>query len=278
MNSRNESVYEAMFDDLIREVFGFSFAPWFVRMLWDERYESYSIIEGNRMLSNVCIFKTDMTVCGHRIRAHQFGAVATRGAERGKGLSRLLMEHVLSRYPETPAYLAANPSVTNFYPRFGFRMIQTYRPELAAGIDNPAAKAVKLTPDDARIIKALRDRRNYSGLVDSLNTMSVQIFHLLTDYADGIYSLPESGAIVVAAQKGKKLFVADVIAEAPVTFEDIKREMPFTGIRHVEFGFCPDWLGVLPVWKPADINKKPFFIRGDWVLPEKFRFPILSET
>lgn len=78
MSSRNDSAYEAVLDDLIRETFGFSFMPWFEQKLWDERYESYSIINGGEMLANVCIFKTDMLVSGRKTRAHQFGAVATR--------------------------------------------------------------------------------------------------------------------------------------------------------------------------------------------------------
>ena len=59
INRSNTPIYEAMFDDLIQEVYGFSFAPWFARKLWDERYESYSIIQNGRILANVCIFKTD---------------------------------------------------------------------------------------------------------------------------------------------------------------------------------------------------------------------------
>ena len=46
--NHNDPGYEKLFDDLIREVFGFSFAPWFKRRLWNEQYESYSIIKDAR--------------------------------------------------------------------------------------------------------------------------------------------------------------------------------------------------------------------------------------
>ena len=136
----NDPTYERMFDYLIQEVFGFSFAPWFERKLWDERYESYSIVQDGIMLSNVCIFKTDMIVSGRKIRTHQFGAIATKEDMRKRGLSRHLIEHVLSLYPETPAFLSANPSVIDFYQRFGFRHVQTYRPRIAAVINNASDK------------------------------------------------------------------------------------------------------------------------------------------
>ena len=130
-----DPAYQTMLDDLIREVFGFSFAPWFARGLWDERYESHAIVEDGRMLANISLFKSDLVVAGKPVRAHQFGGVATRKEARGKGLSRRLMEHVGNLYPETPAYLAAHPGVADFYPRFGFLKVGTYRPEMALRIE-----------------------------------------------------------------------------------------------------------------------------------------------
>jgi len=92
----NDPAFEPLFDSLIQDVFGFSFAPWLSRKVWDERYESYSIIEKGEMLSNVCIYKTDMRIGGQTVRAHQFGAVATRESARKRGLSRLLIVRIQS--------------------------------------------------------------------------------------------------------------------------------------------------------------------------------------
>lgn len=278
MNNHNNSAYEILFDKLIQETFGFSFEPWLEKKLWNEPYESYSIIENGVMLANVCVFKTDMLVQGTPMRAHQFGGVATRTSERGKGLSRLLMEHILMKYPDTPAFLGANPSVIDFYPRFGFRKVQTYHPEIVTAINNDTGKGIKLSPDDAQVMLALLERSSFSNTVDSLNTPSVQMFHLLLDYPDSIYRLSDCGVIVVAEQQDDRLFIADVIARKPVSFDTIWRELPFTGINRIEFGFCPDWLDIEPLWVPDDMDKSPYFIRGDWNLPVKFRFPAMSET
>ncbi len=280
MNNGCNDGYQTLFDDLIKEVFDFSFAPWFERNLWDERYESYAIIEDGKMLSNVSIFKMDMVVCGKTVRAHSFGAVATRKSERGKGLSKLLVSHVLNAYPEIPAFLSANPGVLNFYPRFGFRRVETYCPEIAVQINNVGIQALRLNLDDALIQKILNGHREYSDSLDSLNAQTVRIFHLLLDYKEGIYHLPGCDAILVAEQEGDRLLIADVITRAPVTFEAMKLELPFAGIRIVEFGFCPEWLGVSPDWKPIDMDtdEDPFFILGEWHFPLKYRFPIMSIT
>lgn len=278
MNNHNNIIYESMFDDLIQEVFGFSFKPWFQYKLWNERYESYSFIENGRMLANICIFKLEMVLNEEIIPVYQLGAVATRKEKRGKGLARSLMEHVLTKYLDTPMFLAANPGVLKFYPRFGFRRIQVYRPEVMVDINNNSSRSVKLLADDERVMNSLWKRGAYSSIMDSLGTQSVQMFHLLLDFPDRIYLLPNCEAIVIAEQEGDRLFIADVVTSKPMTFDEIWPELPFTGIRRVTFGFCPDWLNITPEWVPIDMNESPYFIRGEWNLPEKYRFPVLSET
>ena len=230
------------------------------------------------MLANICVYKTKMLVCGKPFNALQFGGVATRKAERGKGFSRLLMEHILAKYPDMPAFLGANPTVTSFYPRFGFRPVQTYRPYVNVAIDNKRSSAIWLTPDDAVVLSALHARKTNSNMLDSLNSQPVNRFHLILDYPDAICLLPESGAIVIAEQKDDALFIADVIAQTPVSFDTLLKELPFCGVQRVEFGFCPDQLDVSPEWTPTDSTKAPYFTRGEWNMPDNFRFPIMSET
>ena len=278
LNNNHNPKYATLFDDLIQDIFGFSFSPWLERKLWDERYESYSVIEDDRMLSNVCIYKSDMIVQDKTIQVNRFGAVATRKDARGRGLSRALMEHILSIYPDTPALLTANPSVIDFYPRFGFKQVQAYKPEIVTNINNDLKKAIKYKLDDPNFMSLLYDRNCYSKIVDYVNTQSIQIFHLLMGYSDDIYYLPNLDAAVIAKQYGSHLFLADVIARNPLSFDLLKQELPFANVEVVEFGFSPDWLEVSPKWIPLDMNDDPFFIRGEWNLPEYYRFPVMSET
>ena len=188
-----------------------------------------------------------MLVGGQPTRTHQFGAVATRESERGKGLSRILMNHVLGKYPDVPAFLGANDSVLDFYPRFGFRPVQTYRPVIDAVINNPAG-GIKCSPDDEHVHRALYGERVRSSLLDSINTQPVTICQMLTNpkYKDCIWFLPKCEALVVAKKKDNVLFLSDVATSKPLAFEALVKELPFTGITCVEFGFYPDWLGVNP--------------------------------
>jgi len=278
MRKKNDLAYEVMFDDLIQAVFGFSFKPWLDLKLWNNNYQSYSIVEDSKMLANICIYKTEMRIAGEKVDAIQFGAVATCKEARGKGLSRLLMEHILSIYPNTPAFLFANPDVVDFYPKFGFSQVQIYRVDIAASINNSTVAADKRKFNDEMVTHALQNRSAYSNVLDCINTWPIQMFHLIMMYNDCIYHLPKCSAIVIAKQEESKLFLVDVIAQNKIDFDTILKELPFEGITTVEFGFCPDWLGITPTFTPVNETDSPLFIRGNWKLPETFRFPITSET
>ena len=104
------------------------------------------------------------------------------------------------------------------------------------------------------------------------------MFHLVMSHQHNIYHLPKSDAILIAKQDGDRLFIADIVAKAPISFEAMREELPFEGIQVIEFGFCPDWLGIAPDWEPVDMEKSPFFVKGAWNLPTHFRFPATSET
>ena len=74
------------------------FQFWYDLNLWDENYESYSIIENGEMISNICVYKTNILFNNKQHPALSIGAVATKKEHRGKGLSRKLMEHIIDKY------------------------------------------------------------------------------------------------------------------------------------------------------------------------------------
>lgn len=58
--NRNDRSMETLFNGLTEEVFGLSFRKWHDLGVWDERYECYSVITGQKMIANVSLYKTDM--------------------------------------------------------------------------------------------------------------------------------------------------------------------------------------------------------------------------
>ena len=284
MQNCNNKEYELLLDNLIQEVFDFSFVPWFQLELWDERYESYSLIDHGEMLANVCIFKTDLIVAGKKLRVHQFGAIATRKAYRRKGFARLLIEHVINKYPDVPAFLFANSSVLNFYPRFGFKRIYEHQQNILLSSNNMITEkitinqAVKLKIDAPMLHEFIENRNCFSLLLDCENTQPIQWFHLLLEYSENIYFLPKCNLIMIAKQKNEKLFVADLIAKNSIDFDLLVQNIPFDGIKELEFGFCIDALDTKNNWHELDNDDNPLFIYGNLKLPKNFRFPVMSIT
>jgi Acetyltransferase (GNAT) domain len=80
---------------------------------------------------------------------YQIGAVATHSNHRNRGPARLLMKEVLGKLdaPDQPVILFANPSVLDFYPRFGFRRLAQDRFIARANLNpvGPPAPTLNIT-------------------------------------------------------------------------------------------------------------------------------------
>lgn len=134
-NNRNNKEYQYLLNNLLKDIF-FDFQFWYDLDLWDDNYESYSIIENGEMVSNICVYKAQILFHGNRYDALSVGAVATKKEYRGRGFMRALMEHIIRKYDNVPMYLSANDSVVDFYPRFGFKRVYEKLPICACTIDN----------------------------------------------------------------------------------------------------------------------------------------------
>ncbi len=276
--NRNAAAYERLFDALIQDTFGFSFAPWFAAGLWDERYESFSIIEDGVMLANLCLFRCQLRFGERPVTAYQLGAVATRKEHRGKGLSRRLVAHIDQRYPDAPMFLFANPSVLDFYPRFGFRRVYESCPSAVLTVHNPDAPAHRLAPGDPLVWRYLTNNRPASRALHAANLETVEFFHLLLEYSEDIYHMPELDVLVVAAAQAGELFLPYLNKPEGVSFAEVAARLPFTHIHAVRFGFMPDRLDLPCAWTRLESGDEAMFVRGALPLPEPFAFPALAKT
>jgi len=145
----NDKAYQGKLNKLLCETF-FDFQFWYDLDLWDENYESYSVTDDEEIVSNVCVFKTQILLDEKHHNALSVGAVATKAEYRGRGFSRLLMQHIIEKYKDIPMYLFANESVVDFYPKFGFRRLFETRYLAEYVIDNDIFPG-KLRFDDTKI-------------------------------------------------------------------------------------------------------------------------------
>lgn len=264
--------FKAELNELIMQAFGFSFDKWHAKNVWNEDYELYSIIENGVMLANISVYKMKMIINGERRDYLQFGSVATREEHRGKGLSKKLMEHIFSIYPDTPCFLHGGDDVAKFYPKFGFKTFTYKRPYIEYKLKN-SGEMIKLDITNPKVDKYLKERTQYSNIFDSINQYAINWFHLLYGHQNNIYEIPQLNVMIIAHQQGNKLTIYDIIASRTVSFEKIVPYLCFEGVDIIEFGFNPDWLGIdYNIGEYTFEDENPF-VKGDFGLEQEYVIP-----
>lgn len=271
----NDKAYQALLNDLLKDIF-LDFQFFYDLDLWDENYESYSIMEDDRIVSNICVYKTQVLFHGKQSLALSLGAVATRKGYRGRGYAKLLMDHILKKYNKVAMYLGANDSVTEFYPRFGFRRVYEKLPVADVTINNDI-EPIFIPYNDPQVLDYIYHRINYSQILDCKNTQSINLFHIhLSFLNNSIYHIPELDTMFIAQQEDKVLKLIGVFSKKDITFDELASKLPFQGVERIEFGFMPYWEDA--VYSMQDYETDPIFVKNITCDLGDFKFPELSIT
>lgn len=271
----NDKQYQKLLNELMKPIF-LDFRFWYDLNLWDSKYESYSIMQNNEIVSNICAYKANILLNGSSYQALSVGAVATKKEYRGRGYARLIMEHIINQYPNVPMYLSANETVTHFYPRFGFERVFEKLPVAKFKINNEITPR-KLEFNDVKLWDYVYKRKNISQKLDCLNTESVNLFHIHLGYLkDCIYDISELDTIVIAMQNETILKIIAIFSLRDIQFTDLAKHLPFKHISTIEFGFMPYWNDLAYEMKPYETD--PLFVRGVKCELGDFKFPELSIT
>lgn len=274
-NSGNDKEYQAKLNRLLKNIF-LDFQFWYDLDLWDDQYESYSIQEDGEIVSNICVYRMKVLFDKKPYTALSFGAVATKDEYRGRGYSKILMEHILDKYKDYPMYLAANDSVLNFYPRFGFERFTEKLPVCDRKINNQC-KAVKLSFDDPKVRNYVSKRVNFSDKLDCLNSYSINLFHIYWGYLkDHMYEIPELETMVIAEQNDTTLKLIGVFSLREIGFAELEKALPFSNVDRIEFGFMPYWKDI--DYRMEEYDTDPLFVRNIHCNLGDIKFPELSFT
>jgi hypothetical protein len=155
------------------------------------------------------------------------------------------MKQVLSELdaPDQPVILFANPSVLDFYPRFGFRRLAQDRFIARANLNpmRPPAPTLNITRPTDRAW--LADHCGRAGFVGqgfaARDYYPVLLFHL-TCQPRTAFRLESFGAVVIARQDGERLLIDDLLATRPFSLRDALPHVCRHPVRTVEFGFHPE--------------------------------------
>ncbi len=269
--------YKEQLNALIMDTFGFTFEKWHDKNLWNDDYERYSIIENDIMLSNVSAYKMKMLVNGRQCEYLQLGSVATREEHRGKGLSRKIMEHIFSKYPDKPIFLNGDNDALNFYLKLGFKPFAYKQPYIDCSLQKGKGM-IKLDVTEPKIDGYLKGRTQYSQILDCKNQYAINWFYLILMFGDNIYEIPELDIMLIAKQQDDILTIYDIAAKKPVSFEQIKPYLDFEQVSKIQFGFNPDWLQIDYLMEDYVEEDSTPLIKGSFNLERDYIIPRLIIT
>lgn len=259
------------------------FRQWYEIGAWGPDYRAFAIFEGERIVANVSVHRMDLIVNGRARVGWQLGAVGVLPDYRGRGLQRLLMQHVLAQVSSSDVVLLfANEDALDFYPLFGFRQVTEWlysaEHSIVPGVGRLRRLSIASSEDRKVLTRLAASALPVTERFGARRYASVLFWYWANSHADAFYYHEQDDAIVVAEQDMDVLRILDVLAPQPVDLTSYLPQLASEPVDHIEFGFTPErvWPDAVPEFEYLESS---LFIRGDIELPAgPFKFPVLAQT
>ncbi|CAM3897637.1 GNAT family N-acetyltransferase [Lederbergia lenta] len=283
----HNDVYRKSFNQLSIDVFNLDFEPWYEAGFFNNRYIPHSFLLDGKIIANVSVSFLDLIINHQPKKAVQIGTVMTDKRFRNKGLSKLLMEHVIAEYEDQYdfLYLFANDKVLQFYPKFGFKRIAEKHYALdAKEVVNQVAKASILNPNrpnDRKIISRLMENRkpvsNMLGVVNDKWPLSASTLDPYCDYLER-YFFADGDVLVLADREHGVLNIYDIISQHAINLDDIVEKMVSNQDNRIEFHFIPELIKYKVTTTTAFWEDDTLFVRSKYPFNVEVLFPLTSHT
>ena len=278
-----ELVYEYL--NFIFQIFpGAKFLEWWERGFWGDQYKPFSILQSNKIISNVSASLMDVIISGEKYKAVQIGAVGTIPAYRNQGLSRILMDHVLKKYESEVDlfFLFANEHVLGFYPKFGFKPIPEKIFLFESDIPKGEFSSRKLNLsnfDDYNLLQVLiKERQHITEVFGAENHSAITMWHIFNSYKNSLYYLSGEDSVIIKKEKKNEMHIRDIIYRKPFdVLPALSKIIESETISRIYYYFPPDKLSY-----PYDIAvdyKSHLFIKSKIELSsDLIKFPETAKT
>ncbi len=265
----------AGFNALAEQSFGISFAS------VGGDYEPHVLVREGQVVANVSVNQIPFVRNGQKLLLIQLGTVMTHPDYRHRGLSRWLMERVLSKWQGCcdGIYLFANDSVLDFYPRFGFRPAQEWERRVSVPRSDGAGVLRQMDMDDpadwALLWEKFTKGNPYSALQMTENHA------LLAFYAGGFrrecfWYAPALG-LVLALEEEDGLWCLDIFGAADIPMKTVLALLPPSVGNEIRLGFPPrEAVGTLVPHREEDTTL--FILGDDPFAGAQMLFPLLSHA
>lgn len=276
--------YRKKLNDLTQKIFGFDFEQWYQDGYWENQYIPYSLIDGDKIVSNVSVNLMDFMVFGEQKRYIQLGTVMTHPDYRKQNLLRTLIEKAIADYQDKCdlIYLFANHSVLDFYPKFGFERIEQYQHIKKSNRTHTDTPIKKLNMADesnrALVIERVMHKVPISKVSMSLNAELI-MFYCTSMMRNHVYYVKDYDAVVIADFTKDRMKVLDVFCTQEISLDHLLDAFTTEDIKDVVLFFTPQdsySYKIIPL-KGEDTL---FAIGKDLQLlkSNQFMFPKLSHT
>jgi len=215
---KNDQKNRHSLNRLVMKTYGFDFEDWYSQGYWSERYRPYSLIHNNEIVANVSVNPIDFLINGEVKRIIQIGTVMTEEDYRHRGLSKFLLDYVLTEYQDESdmIYLYANDSVLEFYPRFGFVEAEEYyyTKRVKKSEDKIPFRKLNMTDEkDKAIITRLTANTKPVARYQMINNRELLFFYLNSFMANDIYYFEDIDLATVAMMGEHSIELLDIYCE-----------------------------------------------------------------
>ncbi len=282
-NSKDDK-YRKSFNALTEKIFGFNFEQWYQNGYMKNQYIPYSLMNGEKVISNVSVNLMDMNVFGKSKRLIQLGTVMTDEAYRNQGLNKVILDKVITDWHDKCdyIYLFANDSVLNFYPKFGFRKVDQYQCNKIISQKVNGTYIKKLDMSDSGDRELVYNKAYVStpiAKISMIGNAELIMFYCITFMKDNIYYIQEYDTIVIANYQQDILEVFGVFCTEEVSLDSILDYLAKEDTKRVKLFFTPKEIDSY-ITTPLEGEDTLFILGEDTMLlsNEKFMFPSLSHT
>lgn len=231
-------------NDLTQKIFGFNFEQWYKDGYWKNQYIPFSLMDGDKIVSNVSVNIMNFNVFGEKKRYIQLGTVMTHPDYLRQGLSRALMKKVIADYRDKCdlIFLFANNSVLNFYPKFGFEELKQYQCMNKANSIHADVSVKKLNMSDENdrclVINKVRQAVPVAKLSMCTNSELI-MFYCTLFMNDNVYYLEDYDAVVIADVEEATLEVIDIFCSESIPINRVLNALPNESVKRIALSYTP---------------------------------------